>query len=154
MKKTLTPDMICRVEKSGNRYNAYNTDGVKMTSDITTGCRKKAFEGDYLIGRFTGTTGKTSWRRVDGDTNMNTTPTAPHNTTVEVPTGHDEILAFIHNSYSLKPTGLMMNELKWKYLVRSGVRGKNIMMTGPAGCGKTMAAKALVNSLDRPDFYF
>ena len=28
------------------------------------------------------------------------------------------------------------------------------MMTGPAGCGKTMAAKALVNALDRPDFYF
>ena len=28
------------------------------------------------------------------------------------------------------------------------------MMTGPAGCGKTMAAKALVNSLDRPDYYF
>jgi MoxR-like ATPase len=48
----------------------------------------------------------------------------------------------------------MMNEIKWKYLVRSAVRGKNIMMTGPAGCGKTMAAKALVTSLDRPDFYF
>ncbi len=48
----------------------------------------------------------------------------------------------------------MMSELKWKYLIRSAVRGKNIMMTGPAGCGKTMAAKALVNSLDRPDFYF
>jgi MoxR-like ATPase len=28
------------------------------------------------------------------------------------------------------------------------------MMTGPAGCGKTMAAKALVRALDRPDFYF
>ena len=28
------------------------------------------------------------------------------------------------------------------------------MMTGQAGCGKTMAAKSLVNSLDRPDFYF
>jgi len=47
-----------------------------------------------------------------------------------------------------------MNELKWKYLIRSGVRGKNIMMTGPAGCGKTMAAKALVNALDSPDLYF
>ena len=34
------------------------------------------------------------------------------------------------------------------------VRGKNIMMTGQAGCGKTMAAKSLVNALDRPDFYF
>jgi len=153
MKKTLTPDMICRVEKSGNRYNAFNTDGVKMTSDITTGCRKKAFEGNYLIGRFVGTTGKTSWRRVDGDNSV-VTPPVMDSTTVEVPTDHDEILAFIHNSYSLKPTGLMMNELKWKYLVRSGVRGKNIMMTGPAGCGKTMAAKALVNSLDRPDYYF
>ena len=48
----------------------------------------------------------------------------------------------------------MMSELKWKYLIRSAVRGKNMMMTGPAGCGKTMAAKAVVNSLDRPDFYF
>ena len=48
----------------------------------------------------------------------------------------------------------MMSELKWKYLIRSAVRGKNIMMTGPAGCGKTMAAKSVVNSLDRADFYF
>jgi nitric oxide reductase NorQ protein len=60
----------------------------------------------------------------------------------------------IHTSYDLKPKGLKMNELKWKYLMRSGMRGKNIMMTGPAGCGKTMAAKALVNALDRPDYYF
>ena len=65
-----------------------------------------------------------------------------------------EILNFIHSSYSMKPKGLVMSELKWKYLIRSAVRGKNIMMTGMAGCGKTLAAKALVNSLDRPDFYF
>ena len=72
----------------------------------------------------------------------------------EVPAEHAELMHLIHTSYDLKPKGLKMNELKWKYLMRSGMRGKNIMMTGPAGCGKTMAAKALVNALDRPDFYF
>jgi len=34
------------------------------------------------------------------------------------------------------------------------MRGKNVMMTGPAGCGKTMAAKSLTNSLSRPEYYF
>jgi len=151
-RKTLTPDLIVRVEKSGNRFNAWDTDGVKRTSEITTTTRKKAFDGDYLLGRFTGRTGKTFWRRVD---NVDITPTTtPDVSSIEVPSDHEEVLNFIHSSYSLKPRGLMMTELKWKYLVRSGVRGKNIMMTGPAGCGKTMAAKSLVNSLDRPDYYF
>ena len=27
-------------------------------------------------------------------------------------------------------------------------------MTGPAGCGKTMAAKSVISALDRPEFYF
>ena len=65
------------------------------------------------------------------------------------------VLNFIHNEAAgLKPKTLIMPELKWKYLVRSAMRAKNIMMTGPAGCGKTQAAKTLVKALDRPDFYF
>jgi len=72
----------------------------------------------------------------------------------DVPDEQLAVMNMIHSSYELKPTGLKMNELKWKYLIRSAVRGKNIMMTGPSGCGKTLAAKALVNGLERPDFYF
>lgn len=162
-KTILLPDVVVKVEKSGNRYNAYSSDGVKYTSDITTGCRKNAHKGDYLLGRFVSTNGNKgySWRRVTdkvlsamGESPVvNNTPT-DNTPAVEVPSEHAEVMAFIHNSYGLKPRGLMMSELKWKYLVRSAVRGKNIMMTGAAGCGKTMAAKALVNSLDRPDYYF
>ncbi len=152
-KQTNTPDVVVKIEKSGNRYNAWDTNGVKRTSEITSGCRKNAYNGGYLLGRFQSTASKSgfAWRKFDGG---EMTAPVEEVTSVEVPSDHAEVLNFIHNSYSLKPKGLMMTELKWKYLVRSGVRGKNIMMTGPAGCGKTMAAKALVNSLDRPDYYF
>jgi nitric oxide reductase NorQ protein len=162
-KNIILPDVVCKVEKSGNRYNAWSTDGTKYTSEITWGCRKNAFEGNYLLGRFPSTNGNSgfAWRRITDkvlasmeNSPSQNTPIEETSVSVEVPSDHAEVLSFIHNSYSLKPKMLMMNELKWKYLVRSGVRGKNIMMTGPAGCGKTMAAKALVNSLDRPDYYF
>jgi MoxR-like ATPase len=154
-KTILTPDVVCKVEKSGNRYNAWDTDGVKRTSEITTGARKNAFNGNYLLGRFPANTNSGySWRKYVGGEISTTTSVVEENSPVEIPSEHAEVMAFIHGSYSLKPTGLMMSELKWKYLMRSAVRGKNIMMTGPAGCGKTMAAKALVNSLDRPDYYF
>lgn len=74
---------------------------------------------------------------------------------VDVPTEQAELINFVHaEAKDLRPDLLMMGDLSWKYLVRSAMRGKNIMMTGPAGCGKTMAAKSLVNALDRPEFYF
>ena len=152
-KQIQTPTDVVRCEWSGNRANAWDTNGNKRTSEITVGARQKAADGGYLLGKFTNKAGKFYWKRWDGEVSQNTSNTQD-SSTVEVPQEHEEILSFIHNSYDLKPKMLMMSELKWKYLVRSGVRGKNIMMTGPAGCGKTMAAKSLVNSLDRPDYYF
>ena len=68
---------------------------------------------------------------------------------------HEQLKQFIHEKGGeLKPEGLFIEGLKWKYLLRSAVRGKNIMMLGPTGCGKTLAAQSLVKSLKRPDFYF
>jgi len=67
---------------------------------------------------------------------------------------NDLVIAFIKNAPSIKPDTLEMSDVKWKYLVRSTVRGKNIMMVGPAGCGKTQAAKSLPEATDKPFFYF
>ena len=66
----------------------------------------------------------------------------------------DPVMSLIHNASKIKPADLEIADLKWKYLVRSAVRGKNIMMVGPAGCGKTHAAKALPAATGRPFFYF
>ena len=66
----------------------------------------------------------------------------------------NDLINQVKESPKLKPDVLKVSDLKWKYLMRSAIRGKNIMMTGPSGCGKTMAAKSVVNALERPDFYF
>ena len=76
----------------------------------------------------------------------NSNPIMSEPITTSVP---EDVLNFIHKeAEGLKPKMLFMNSLKWKYLVRNIIRGKNIMMTGPAGCGKTMAAKAAANSIE------
>ena len=155
MKKRNYPPVgtVVKVEMSGNRFNAFDKDGNKWTSSIITSTRKSTFKANKAL-ELREKNGRKYWWKVPMESfeSVSHIPETPSN--VEIPDGHAEVVVFINNSYSLKPKGLIMKELKWKYLIRSAVRGKNIMMTGQAGCGKTMAAKALVKSLDRPEFYF
>ncbi len=153
-KKSPKIGTVVKIEMSGNRYNAFDSDGNKLTSFIRTGTRKSAYMAGSALECREGKGGRIYWWKVPMEKFgvVSHIPESPSE--VEVPDGHAEIVDFINSSYKLKPKGLVMKELKWKYLIRSAVRGKNIMMTGQAGCGKTMAAKSLVNALDRPDFYF
>jgi len=145
---------VVKIVKSGNRFNAVDAAGNKYTSEINSRTRKRAFETNTAIERREGKSGRIFWKRVPMSVYEATENIPVVTETPDVPEGHEEVVDFIANSFKLKPAGLIMNELKWKYLIRSAVRGKNIMMTGQAGCGKTLAAKSLINSLDRPEFYF
>jgi len=150
---------VYKVESFGNSFKLIDTKGNKVgTMGIGTGARKAAFEDGLALQAYVTKSGKKMYRKVGMDVyNSLVIPMNTNNGGVqfEAKNDHNLIKEFIHNSsINLKPTELVMTELKWKYLIRSAVRAKNIMMTGPAGCGKTMAAKALVKALDRPDFYF
>ena len=148
---------VVKVVKSGVRFNAWDSKGNKYTGQITTGARKKAYANGNALAQRVNKSGKTYWWPVPMsvyEATENSFNAPQHTGEVEIPAGHEEVVNFIADSYKLKPKGLVMNSLKWKYLIRSAVRGKNIMMTGPAGCGKTLSAKSLINGLDRPNFYF
>ena len=138
-------NVVVKIEKSGNRFNAFDSDGNKYTSEIGTGTRKSAYNKGMALEKRINKAGNPYWWKVPMSEFEASLVPEFDVSSVEIPSDHAEILNFIHDSYKLKPKGLVMKELKWKYLVRSAVRGKNILMTGPAGCGKTMASKSLVN---------
>ena len=150
---------VYKVEAFGNSFKLIDSKGTKVgTMGIGTGTRKGAYEAGEALQAYVQKNGKKVYRRVSMDVYNNlVAPMATEGGGVqfEDKSDHTAIKDFIHNgSVNLKPMELVMTDLKWKYLIRSAVRAKNIMMTGPAGCGKTMAAKSLVKALDRPDFYF
>ncbi len=149
---------VYKVEKFGSTFKMIDTNGNKVGTLGTSLTRKQAFEEGKAVQAYVDKSGKKTYRKVSMEVYNNlVVPMNTQNGGVqsEESQDHSVIKDFIHkSSIALKPREMVMTDLKWKYLIRSAVRAKNIMMTGPAGCGKTMAAKALVKSLNRPDFYF
>jgi len=151
---------IYKVMQVGRTYAMVSTTDTATTkvAGVSKARMKQALEENKALRGYISKAGKLTYKMVEMDefkkvANVidETTP----NSVSEAFETHESLKEFIHtNGIELKPKGLFMDELKWKYLLRSAVRGKNIMMVGPTGCGKTLAAQSLVKSLERPDFYF
>ena len=138
---------IATVIQEGRFLKAFTQDGEDVSNKIDRGLRRQALESgeSLMLDPVTNT-----WAFA----NSVSMAQSEEIELVDPNSEHEVVKTFIHSSAGLKPEQLIMSDLKWKYLVRSAMRGKNIMMTGPAGTGKTMAAKYLVSALNRPDFYF
>ena len=144
----------------GKSFAMLTTDDQTVTKlpGVSRARIKQAHAEGKAIRGYVNGKGKTTYRMVDLSEFKkvaNTITDSGSDSVAESFDSHESLKTFIHEKgIELKPEGLFMDPLKWKYLIRSAVRGKNIMMTGPTGCGKTLAAQSLVKSLNRPDFYF
>lgn len=150
---------VYKVVKVGSHYRMVDTNGEEVgTMGVNTTTRKKAYNNQNALRQYVGKSGKEQYRQVPMDEfkskviPMNQNIETDH---VDVPKTLGEIKNFIHEeSVSLRPDTLIMSDLNWKFLIRSAIRGKNIMMTGHSGAGKTVAAKALMKALSRPGHIF
>jgi MoxR-like ATPase len=67
---------------------------------------------------------------------------------------NQDIKKYLDTCINLRPSSLIMDDLKWKYMIRSALRGKNILLLGPTGCGKTLAAQTVANVLNKESSFF
>jgi nitric oxide reductase NorQ protein len=151
---------VYKVIQIGRTFAMLTTQNepVDTIAGVSKARMKQAHSENKAIRGYVGKTGNVTYKLVEMDEFTRIANQIEENSCDSVTESfetHDALKQFIHeNGMNLKPEGLFIEPLKWKYLLRSAVRGKNIMMVGPTGCGKTLAAQSLVRSLKRPDFYF
>lgn len=147
-------EVVISVKKDDDRYNAFNVvTGEKFDEKISLDSRKWAFENDGFLGKKWSKSGKSfTWEQLTELPDSMKTIEKARSTIAD---GFKqltslEIREMLETCYALKPKKLVLDKLNWKYGIRAALRGENILMLGYSGCGKTMTAKALAESLNRP----
>lgn len=134
-----------------------DTTGKDVTKQLPAHKVRHLKKHGGALRRLRTTTGGYQWRNVPMSVFESLTSTTKELKPVaNVATEEQEDIGqFLQQSLNIKPARLILPDLKWKYLMRSVIRGKNIMMTGPSGCGKTLAVQSVAEALNgRPFYYF
>ena len=142
--------------KVTDNFSAIDHTGADITGQVPLLARKRAYVNGHALRMITTKTGKTQWRDADvSDYESLRKVTVPTKKVENVKNElENDIVEFLKDCGKLKPSHLIMDSLKWRYLMRSVLRGKNVMMTGPSGCGKTLAAQTVANVLDGRQFFY
>ena len=116
--------------------------GEDITRDIVYATLKNALDkGMYLYKE----NENAAWTQVDSNS------TLPKEAPVETPA--NECMAFLNTCVEKRPETLFMEDLNWKFICRNVYRGRNMLLTGPTGTGKSQTAIAVAKALGRELFY-
>lgn len=115
--------------------------GEDITREIVYVTLKNALDkGMYLYKE----TENSSWTQVAS------TSTLPEQAEVAQDTG---IMSFLNTCVEKRPDTLFLEDLNWKFICRNVFRGRNMLLTGPTGTGKSQTAIAVAKALGRELFY-
>jgi len=145
MKKTIIAEVRTAKGVKGTSVRAFNVaTGEDITRQITYMTLRNAHTAGMWLSNESG-----KWRQVVPETTTSTK--AAKSAAPSQPV--DTIMGFINTCVEKRPDSIICNDLTWKFLCRSAYRGKNILLTGPTGCGKSQTAFAVAKALERPLFY-
>jgi len=132
--------------KRGESVRAFNTvSGADVTKDITYMTLSKAFKAGMWLSNESG-----KWRQVAPNT-KNMSKKSVNETAV--PAAENTVMAFLNTCVEKRPETLFCEDLTWKFICRSVLRGTNMLLTGPTGCGKSQTAFAVAKAMEREIFY-
>jgi len=148
--------------------------GKNVTGHVPSHVLRKVNEiDDYTVELRATLTGGEQWRRVERSSytdavamHSNMTAALPKSAALDLSSGdvapedaedldeHGKFVAFVQNSYSLKPDRLKIPKVLWQFAIRNILREENTLFRGPSGSGKSMMAEILATVLNRPYFEF
>lgn len=132
--------------KKGQSVRAIDINTNKdITADITYMTLSKAFKASMWLENSSG-----KWRQIDPK-DVHAMPAAE---VVEAAKSEaNGVMAFLSTCVEKRPTSLFCEDLTWRFICRSVMRGRNILLTGPTGTGKSQTAIAVAKAMDRELFY-
>lgn len=147
--KQLPVGTVVQVLSSGNGiYQAILPDGTDVTEQFEDHQLRRATKHTGALRLMEAKSGP-QWRNVPMSEFKSQSRTAAN---FESGDDHDKILKAIRTSPASRPENYRMDDLKWKFAVRTILRGKNMLVTGPKGTGKTTLVFALAETLGRTLF--
>jgi len=146
MNTAIIAEVCLAAGKRGESVRAFNTaNGADITSEITYMTLSKAFKAGMWLSNESG-----KWRQVSPNT-KNMSKKSVNETAV--PAAENTVMAFLNTCVEKRPESLFCEDLTWKFICRSVLRGTNMLLTGPTGCGKSQTAFAVAKAMEREIFY-
>lgn len=133
-------------KKNVQSIRAYDViSGADITSTITYMTLRNAFQAGKWLDNSSG-----KWRQIEPGKINHVKPTT---TAASTTPADNSVMALLNTCVEKRPASLYCQDLTWKFICRAVLKGRNILLTGPTGCGKSQTAIAAAKALDRELFY-